>query len=245
MSWLKRLAAAGLVVAGAGVAGVAAAADMPGELPPPVLSPPPALGLNYGWYLRGDVGYAWGTLGGARSAAGFSNPIDNSLDSGFLGGIGAGIKSRWLRTDITIDYISPLTYKGSVAAPDDTTAKVAALAALFNGYVDLGTWYNFTPYLGGGIGAAQMRVSDYASTAAPPFATGSSKTQYNFAWSLTGGIGYQVAPNIVVDANYRYVNFGDVASASDPFGDMTLKNVAAHEVRLGIRWSFDDLSLIR
>lgn len=240
MSWLKRFAVVGLLVVDAGVAGVAAAADMPGGLPPP----PPPIGFNYGWYLRGDVGYAWGTLGGARSAPGFSNPTANSLDSGFVGGIGAGIKSRWLRTDVTIDYTS-LTYKGSVAAPDDTTAKVAALAALFNGYVDLGTWYNFTPYIGGGIGAAQIRLSDYASTAAPPFTTGASKTQYNFAWSLTGGVGYQVAPNIVVDANYRYVNFGDVTSASDAFGDMTLKNVAAHEVRLGIRWSFDDLSLIR
>jgi opacity protein-like surface antigen len=243
MSWLKYLAVVGLLVVDAGV-GVAGAADMPGEMPPPVLSPPPPISFNYGWYVRGDIGYAFGALGGARSAPGFSDPHDNRLDNGLMGGIGAGIKTRWLRTDITIDYTSPLTYTGSVAAPDDTTAKVAALAALFNGYVDLGTWYNFTPYIGGGIGAAQIRVSDYASPAAPPFAAGTSKTQYGFAWALTGGVGYQVAPNIVVDASYRYVNYGDVVSASDPFGDMTLTNVAAHEVRLGIRWSFDDFSFI-
>ena len=55
------------------------------------------------------------------------------------------------------------------------------------------------------------------------------------------GAGYSIAPNIVLDAGYRYVNFGDVTTASDSIGAMTLKNLAAHEVRVGVRWSFDDL----
>lgn len=44
----------------------------------------------------------------------------------------------------------------------------------------------------------------------------------------------------MVDLSYRYMNFGDVTTASDAFGAMTLKNLAAHEVRVGLRWSFDD-----
>jgi opacity protein-like surface antigen len=56
-----------------------------------------------------------------------------------------------------------------------------------------------------------------------------------------GGVGYSIAPNLTLDANYRYVNFGDVTVASDASGAMTLKNLAAHEVRVGVRWSFDDL----
>ena len=54
------------------------------------------------------------------------------------------------------------------------------------------------------------------------------------------GAGYSIAPNITLDAGYRYVNFGDVTTGSDSFGAMTLKNLAAHEVRVGVRWSFDD-----
>ena len=240
MSCLKRLAVVALLAADAGVA---VAADMPGILPPPVLVPPPPINFNYGWYLRGDLGYAWGTIGSAQSAPGFADPTDNKLGNGFVGGVGGGIKTRWLRTDVTLDYTSPLKYTGSVAAPDDTTAKVAAVTALFNGYLDLGTWYHATPYIGGGVGAAQLRVSDYVSAAAPPFVTGLSRTQYNFAWAVMAGVGYAVAPNIVVDAGYRYVNFGDVTTASDAFGAMILKNLAAHEVRVGFRWSFDDLPL--
>lgn len=32
-------------------------------------------------------------------------------------------------------------------------------------------------------------------------------------------------------------NFGDVTTASDASGAMILKNLAAHEVRVGVRWS--------
>jgi len=235
MRWLRRLAIVGFMLADAGIA---IGADLPRMFAPPPVN------FGYGWYLRGDLGYAWGGIGGAQSAPGFADPTGNDLGGGFVGGIGGGIKSRWLRADVTVDYTAPLNYTGSVAAPDDTTAKVGAVSALFNGYIDLGTWYRITPYVGGGIGAAQVRVSDYASTGAPPFTGDASRTQYNMAWAVMAGIGYVVAPNIVVDAGYRYVNFGDVTTGSDSLGAMTLKNIDAHEVRVGFRWSFDDLPLV-
>lgn len=241
MSWLRLLVVVGVLAA---EATAAMAADMPDTLPPPPFAPPPQLiDLNYGWYLRGDLGYAWGTVGSAQSAPGFPNPTDNTLGGGFLGGIGVGIKSRWLRTDVTVDYTAPLKYEGTIAASNDTSAKVTAVTALFNGYLDLGTWYHATPYIGAGAGVAQLHTTDYASTAAPPFAGGLSNTQWKFAWSVMAGVGYAVAPNVMVDVGYRYINFGDATTASDSFGAMTLKNLAAHEVRVGFRWSFDDLSV--
>jgi opacity protein-like surface antigen len=242
MVWLRRLlcSAAALALLGAG----ARAADMPGyppePLPPPAHEEHPLIEQYGGWYLRGDLGYAWGEIQGADSAATYPDPTENSLDNGFVGGLGAGYKSKWLRTDVTLDYTSPLKYTGSILAPDDTTAKVEGVTALFNGYIDLGTWYHATPYIGAGAGASQLRVFDYSSTAAPPFTGGLSHTQWNFTWALTGGVAYAIAPNLMLDLNYRYVNFGDVTTASDAFGEMTLKNLYAHEVRIGIRWSFDD-----
>lgn len=224
----------------------ARAADMPDyRSAPPSLPPHPAPTMveysGSGWYLRGDLGYVFGGRPGAESASGFANPTDNSLGNGFVGGIGGGYKSRWLRTDLTLDYTSPLKYSGTIATPGDTTAKIEAVTALFNGYIDLGTWYHVTPYVGLGVGAAQLHTFDYSSTAAPPFTSGLSHTQWNFAWAAMAGVGYVIAPNLMLDVNYRYVSFGDVTTASDAFGAMTLKNIAAHEVRVGIRWSFDDL----
>ena len=197
--------------------------------------------LDHGWYLRGDIGYAWGRLDGADAAAGFTSPSDSKLGNGFIAGLGAGVQSKWLRTDVTIDYMAPQNYTGTIVTAGDVTAKISAVSALFNGYLDLGTWYHVTPYLGAGVGAAYVRASDYASTVAPPFA-GGSHGQVNFAWALMTGIGYKVASNLMIDVGYRYIDYGDVSSASDAFGSMKFKNLAAHEVRAGVRWTYDDLA---
>jgi opacity protein-like surface antigen len=235
MSWSRLWVVLGLLVSNA-----AFAADMPGTLPPPGVTPLPVPTASPGWYLRGDLGGYWGTMGGAQAASGFPSPTDNDLGSGFVGGVGAGIKTRWVRTDVTIDYTA-MKYSGTIAAPGDVSAKVDAVTALFNGYLDLGTWYGVTPYLGAGAGVANLRTHDYSSTAAPPFSSGLSNSQWKFAYAVMAGVGYSIAPNLTLDAGYRYVNFGDVTTASDALGSMTLKNLAAHEVRVGVRWSFDDL----
>jgi opacity protein-like surface antigen len=222
------------------------AADMPNTLPPyepppTVIIPPPA--FNTGWYLRGDLGYAWGHVDGATSASPFPSPTENKLGNNFLAGVGAGIKTQWARTDVTLDYLAPLKYQGTILTPDDTTAKISAVSALFNGYLDLGTWYRATPYIGAGAGAAYLTTSNYSSTAAPPFTGDTTHKQWNFAWAVMAGVGYAVAPNLMVDVGYRYIDFGDVRTNADALGAMTFKNVAAHEVRVGLRWSFDDLVL--
>jgi len=227
-------------------AAAALAADMPNTLPPPYEPPVRVVrerffDFNTGWYLRGDLGYNWGRLDGALAATPFPSPTDNKLDGSFMAGVGAGIKTQWLRTDLTLDYSAPMKYEGRIFAPSDTTAKISATSALFNGYLDLGTWYSATPYIGAGAGAAYMKTFDYSSPGAPPFTGDTTHTQWNFAWAVMAGVGYAVAPNIMIDLGYRYIAYGDVRTAADNFGAMTFKNVAAHEVRVGLRWSFDDL----
>lgn len=237
MSWWRLCALAGLVASNA-----AMAADMPGTAPlPSPIAPAPAYTASPNWYLRGDLGYYWGTTSGAQAAPGFPSPADNDPGNGFVGGVGAGFKSGMVRADITVDYTSNMKYSGKVAAPGDVTAKIDAVTALFNGYLDLGTWYGLTPYVGAGAGMANLHAHDYATAATSPAGSGLSNSDWKFAWAVMGGVGYSIAPNLTLDANYRYVNFGDVTVASDASGAMTLKNLAAHEVRVGVRWSFDDL----
>jgi opacity protein-like surface antigen len=235
MSWSRLWAVAGLVASQA-----AFAADMPGTAPLPDLVPVPVLAGPANWYVRGDLGYAWGTMGSAQSAPGFPDPGGNDLGSTFIGGLGFGFKSRWLRTDVTLDYAPALKYSGTFSGGGDASAKIDIFTALFNGYLDLGTWYGVTPYIGAGAGVANLHTHDYTSTVAPPFETGLSNSQWQFAWAATAGVGYAIGPNLTLDVNYRYLNVGDVTTASDAFGAMTLKNLAAHEVRVGVRWSFDD-----
>lgn len=242
MSLLRSLILGGAALAA--ISSVAWAADMPGYPPFPA-PPPPPLHTYSGWYLRGDLGYRKAFDSSVQPAPGFPGPTSDNFDGSATAGFGGGIKTDWLRTDVTIDFGTPMKYRGSINAPDDTTAKVSATTVLLNGYFDLGTWYHATPYIGGGVGTARVTVNDYSSTAAPPFSGDGSRSQWNFAWAATAGVGYAISPNAMVDVAYRYVNFGDATTGSDSFGSMTLKNLAAHEVRVGLRWSFDDLLIAR
>jgi opacity protein-like surface antigen len=232
----------------AAIATAAFAADMPRnrpiDLPPPTYVRPATSTLS-GWYLRGDLGYRWGRASGSEAAATFVSPGSEKLGQSFAGGLGIGLKTDWLRTDATIDFGSPMKYEATTVTANDTTAKVSAITALFNGYLDLGTWYNATPYIGGGVGAARLRFSDYQSTAAPPFSGDGARSQWNFAWAAMAGVAYKVAPNMQVDVGYRYLALGDVSTASDAVGSMRIRNIANHEVRVGLRWSIDDLPIAR
>ena len=233
MAWLRTSVTAAAALAMTGV--FARAADMPGYPSPPAPDYRSALlDFNAGWYLRGDIGGRWGQLTGVQSATPLPNPTDSSLGQGITGGLGVGFKSTWLRTDVTVDYASPLNYRGTLASAGDTTAKIQATTALVNGYVDLGNWYRVSPYIGGGAGVAYTHVFDFATS--PPFSGDTSRAQWNFAWAGMAGIAFAVSHNLMMDAGYRYLNIGDVNT-----GAMTFRNVAAHEVHIGLRWSFNDL----
>jgi opacity protein-like surface antigen len=246
MGWLRTVAG---VAALAVQATVAMAADMPGTLPPPPADyPAPAyhpyfIDLNRGWYLRADFGANIGEIGDAEVGPGAIATRDNTLGNGYMGGIGAGVKSDWLRTDVTLDYSSPMEFQGTTFTTGDVSADVSVFSALFNGYLDLGTWYRMTPYLGAGAGVAGLHVSNYRSAVAP-LVTGGSHDEWNFAWAVMGGVGFAISPNLLMDLGYRYIDFGDVTTDDSP-GATLLKNISAHEIRIGMRWSFDDLPVGR
>ena len=243
MPGCSRVAAALALLGIAALSQGAHAADMPG-LPPPSIPIQPVAPVTWlstgGWYLRGDIGYRIATIDQAVSTPGFLSPRENDFNNGLTATFGAGIKTSWLRTDLTLDYISPTEYTGRYTVPGDTTAKVQAVTALFNGYFDLGTWYRLTPYVGAGGGVGYVSIRDFQSTNAPPFVNGDND-EWKFVWAGMAGVGWAVGPNLTLDLGYRYLSLGNLHTGSDAAGSMTFRNVAGHEVRVGLRWSFDDL----
>lgn len=214
---------------------VSHAADVPRLPPPSPLPPPPATGWSYsGWYVRGDLGLRWGLVGDVD--VGGTPASDDKLGNGVTAGAGIGIKTSFVRADITADYAFPAKYTGTVAAPDDTKAKIQSINILANGYLDLGTWYRLTPYVGAGAGTAMVKVTD-----AP--GANSDNSQWNFAWAGMAGVAWTVAPNLQMDFGYRYLNVGKAESGGAT--PVTFDHVAGHEVRVGLRWSFEDLPTYR
>jgi opacity protein-like surface antigen len=211
---------------------VAHAADVP-RLPPPAYLPPaPATGWSYsGWYLRGDLGARWGLIGDVD--VGGVPTTGDKLKHTITAGAGIGLKAGFVRLDVTADYAFPAKYTGTLIAPGDTTAKIQSINLLGNGYLDLGTWYGLTPYVGAGAGMAAVKVTSVQG------ATSDDRSRWNFAWAGMAGVAWKVAPNLQLDLGYRYLNVGKAKSGGAT--PITFDDVAGHEVRLGLRWSFNDL----
>lgn len=212
----------------------AQAADVPRLQPRSTYTPPPATGWSYsGWYVRGDLGWRFNRVGDV-SASGAADPTGNQMNDGVVAGGGFGFKSSFFRADVTADYSFPANYSGTIVTSDDTRAKIASVSVLLNGYLDLGTWYGLTPYVGAGAGGALVKVSDVQGPVA-----GENDSRWNFAWAGMAGVAWTVARNVQIDFGYRYMNLGDGESGGP--NAVTFKNLGGHEVRVGLRWSFNDL----
>lgn len=172
-----------------------------------------------GWYLRADGGYII-----PRASSLDMGPVSFEADLGDSGWtLGAGLGYRfanWLRVDLSADYAD----LGRISAGPGLS--VTGTSFLATGYWDIATFSGFTPYVGAGIGFGVVNLDA---------GNGPASTQWGLAWSLSAGASYALAGNVSVDLGYRYVNFGDadVTGAAVP---TTLNGVAAHEIRLGLRY---------
>lgn len=197
--------------------------------------------------------------------------------------LGIGYRfARWLRVDVTGEYRggAELSAIGIVNDSGTTTGPGGAVHAgnseraeyrggmssavvLANGYVDLGTYYGITPFVGAGVGAARNHVGKlsvaavYTSTtsgSAPivlPFGGSvASGSKTNFAWALMAGLDYSIAPGLKLEFGYRFLDLGrfqtgtetlvfqDGSSLPVPAGGRG-RDYIANDIRLGLRWSID------
>jgi opacity protein-like surface antigen len=144
--------------------------------------------VGNGWYLRGDVGYAWKvdtsgifdyrTFDPVTATYGQSSFDTARLNSQLSYGIGFGYQyNEFIRGDLTVDTFSgrfdgttvsatpcldPIAnpgYLGTTCRSEDI-AEFTAISAMANGYIDLGTYAGFTPYAGAGVGITHMAWGD-------------------------------------------------------------------------------------
>lgn len=104
---------------------------------------------------------------------------------------------------------------------------IYAVSGMANVYLDFVNSSPFTPYIGGGIGAAFISA-DFDET------SGSNLREDNtvFAYQGTAGLAYAINPHMSLDLKYRYfgttdVNLGDVKAS-----------FASHNVFFGFRYNF-------
>ena len=207
--------------------------------------------VEYGsnWYLRGDLGWNFYTEPNAR-IPGLGNMTNESLSSSGLAGLGFGYQfTNNFRMDWTLDYEWPGNFKGRLTCPSpcggagkivsNQFAKISAWSTLVNAYVDLGTYGGFTPYFGGGIGAAQLTTSDvHFRNSNGMNGNWNGASEWNLAWALTAGISYAMSKNWLVDVNYRFLSLGDAKSGKISADNKRVQynDIFANELRVGLRY---------
>jgi opacity protein-like surface antigen len=252
------------------------AADMP-IAPPPAYAPPPVEDFG-GWYLRGDIGFSNQQVKSLENPnyAGLSSLNQStSFDTAGIFGAGVGYQfNNWFRMDVTGQYRGKSNFKGTdlITFPvggvvgsgvDNYSASKSEWLVMANAYVDLGTWWCVTPFIGAGVGASRVSISGFRDNgltdaaffpgvglqrgafASSAYAADTSK--WNFAWALHTGLAYQVSPNMTMELGYSYVNLGkgitgDIVGydgSNGSFNPTTFKDITSHDLKLGVRWNLD------
>jgi opacity protein-like surface antigen len=219
-----------------------------------------------GWYLRGDIGMTNQRIkelyNNDYNLVTSVNTAQKGFDSAMLFGIGVGYQfNNWFRADLTGEYRSRSNFhgldivrSGGSTYTDEYTGSKSEWLMLLNGYVDLGTWYNLTPFVGAGIGASYNTIHDFKDTCSivsvctgGSVATGKDNSKWNFAWALHAGVAYKVTNAFAVELAYRYVNLGDASSGdlvayngtNQRFNPMEFRGITSHDFKLGLRWMLD------
>jgi len=267
-----------IVAAGAAtlLSSIALAGDMPSIAAPPMYAAPQIEDFG-GWYLRGDIGFSNQHVDRLNNLLDVNNTSsDQRLGSNKAGifGLGVGYKlNNWFRVDATGEYrgnsqfsgTDHITFSGGVGT-DTYHATKSEWVALANAYLDLGTWWSMTPFVGAGVGAARVsianftdeRIANNGGTVLPSLAFGDNVAKWNLAWALHAGVAYNFSPNFTVQLAYRYLNMGDGLTGDLRTFDgtniivnpTTFKNISSQDLMLGVRWNLtnppmDEPPLIR
>lgn len=254
---------------------VAFAADMPGMMPAPAPYYAPPQQDFGGWYLRGDIGMTntHGTLDNnlyhTANTLGVQQ-IGHEFTSGTSYGVGVGYQfNNWFRADVTGEYRSKVNFSGTdyahVAAlggytggpfdiGDTYRGGYSSWVTMVNAYVDLGTWWCITPFVGAGVGGAYNKTSGLSDITNLPFA-GSALYQtngagkWNLAWAAHAGLAYKVTNNFTIELAYRYLDLGSVGMGYGSSFDgsnagqssFQYKDLTSQDIRLGVRWTCCDV----
>jgi opacity protein-like surface antigen len=214
------------------------------------------------WYLRGDIGFTNQKVDKLENKlidlADRVEVINSDFDSAGLFGLGVGYQfNNWLRFDVTGEYRMNSSYNGldvltfgADRFTNDYRAKKSEWLLLANAYVDLGTWWCVTPFVGAGIGASRINISGFTDVNTPNFgvAFGPDASQWNFAWALHAGLAFQATSNLTIEFAYRYASLGDglagdhrdFLGTNDLNNPTTFRDITSHDLKLGLRWTCCD-----
>lgn len=129
------------------------------------------------------------------------------------------------------------------------SVKLQQQSMMWNTYFDWKNSSKFTPYFAVGVGATRIHAkgtlsdNSVSGTFSEDFAA-TSKTDFNFIWSVGIGTSYAITPNLAADLSYKYIDSGKLklnySSSNGPYTGTqeSSYDLRAHNFALGLRYSF-------
>ncbi len=237
------MSARALVIAGAAVCGFvnvlpASAADLYSPPPETDYEPPAQQAYWSPWYvaLRGGAVFADDT-----SFATLGTTVGTAYDTGgfVAGAVGYQFRNSGLRAEAELGYLSSSVESHDIAGvgtfdADDAQGDTSAFFGLASVYYDIPLNAPIKPFVGGGVGVADVSFEGHGTT---PTGTVLDDNSTAFAWHLTGGVGYDISENVALEVGYRYLEFDgvDVVALDGTESSIDASN---HIVFAGLKYKF-------
>lgn len=193
----------------------------------------PAARAEHGFYIGGFVSYTMPSdstitessmlAPGETATLGYNSGVGASFDLGYKMGIGR------IEGELAYQSNGINQYRGP-AGTVDTTGRLNQTTALLNGYLDFPTGTSITPYIGAGVGVAQVQLDDFNIAGSGVPSTSSTDTVNVFQVSLGGAS--RVNDHFDLDFRYRY------AITSDPSFDNVKMELRGYLLTFGARYKF-------
>jgi opacity protein-like surface antigen len=194
-----------------------------------------------GPYLTGFLGVSMPNDSGI-----FTGSFDETVgfDAGINTGAALGYDFGYMRMEGELSYkhnsLSSITDNNDpTASYRNIDGSVSVLATMFNAFFTLRNESPITPYIGGGIGAATVYISDsYASiNGAPRELVYSKDNDTVFAYQFGTGVEIALRPRYALDIGYRYFATDKTSFSNGLLYSNGLK-VENHNVSVGLKVKF-------
>lgn len=191
------------------------------------------------WYGRVDVGLGFG--GGLETPReiNIAPPFggDGALDGGWSASAGIGRSfASGVRIEGELAYRTADIESSATIAPG---AEASATSLFANAIYDFNREGRFRPYLGVGIGAAQIDAAAFNNAILPSDLVGFDDTDTKLAYQALAGLGVGLSDGLTLDLGYRYLAARDLEFSGRGALGVSRKFAAdfdQHSVSAGVRW---------
>lgn len=197
----------------------------------------PQRGLAKPYYADLNMGLSFGgesdvDLQGQSASSKFS------FKDSFLVDAAVGYDFGRFRLEGGLGYARPDVKKSRVSGVERSgDGDLEVLAFMFNGYYDFENSTSFTPFIGTGMGIAQLNMD-----ARDPSLIQNTESDSVFAYQFTAGGAYDLSERFAFLASYRYfaTTEGEFQTRvpSVGFSGKADQGYADHQLRFGLRYRF-------